>query len=206
VGQVPAYLRDGDTALRWAKENLDLSIDEDNHDVAAIEEQDYENKAYAYAYFAMTAFEKPWLKVYRMVCVPSVKDIQIHNLGKAWSKEERGAGCYGTSGPDGSRSILVEGRVRPRDVDWAYGFSSFMMYGEEQWEVSMDENAPVLVTAIDGKSYDPPLKGSTGRAREVWQPRASRKGQRSHAAFRTLADVKLYGQKLLGSRRGSRAR
>jgi hypothetical protein len=194
MGHLPAFLRNGDTALDWAKNNLDLSIDDGDEDVAAIQTQDYENKAYAYSYFASYAAKSKVLPVYRMICVPRVEDIQLHNLGKAWSKEKRGAGCYGHGGPKGSRDILVEGIVQTKDIDWAYGFASFMTYGQEQWEVSMDEDSPVLVTAIDGKKYDPPLKGSTGHAQEEWKPKPMA------AEFRSLAQVRSYGRSLLRGR------
>ena len=157
--------------MKWAESHVDLSIDEDDEFVARAQREDYENRAYAYSAFAVDAARRPSIVLYRMICVPSAQDIQLHNLGKAWSKTPRGAGCYGMSHHprDKARDILVEAEVRTKDIDWAYGFTSFMYYGEDQWEVSVNPNAPVLVRAINGKRYDPPLKGNTGRARETWE-------------------------------------
>lgn len=65
--------------------------------------------------------------------------------------------------------VILTGVVRPTDVDWEYGFTSFMIYGEDQWEVSLLSHSPVLVTHLDGRKLHPPVEGTTGTARESWR-------------------------------------
>jgi len=87
---------------------------------------------------------------------------------------------------------LVEGRVRPADIDWEYGFTSFIYYGEDQAEVSMHDHSPVLVTKIvrrgglfDPEELDPPLKGMTGTTEhDVWRPGCESPAPKARAAWR----------------------
>ena len=105
-----------------------------------------------------------------MICIPARGDVELDNLGKAWSLEESGAGCYNPIPHRGAtREVLVVGEVSPRDVDWDYGFASFMYYGEEQWEISMEPDSPVWVLEVGEEKFSPPLHGSTGHAQEAWK-------------------------------------
>jgi hypothetical protein len=167
---LPAHLKDGDKAWRWAEKNLDLSIDEDDERAAEIQREEYESLAHTYSNFAVRVWGRKSLLVYRMICVPTKGDIELDNLGKAWSAEPSGAGCYGGR-PWGSttKEVLVAGEVSPKDIDWEYGFNSFMYYGEQQWEVSMESDSSVLILEIDGERLDPPVLGNTGHAREEWR-------------------------------------
>ncbi len=161
---LPAFLRDGAAAWRWAKRHLDLNLDEDS--------DQYQSRASTYAAFAYHAVRDGRVVVFRMVCVPSAKDIEVHNLGKAWSAKRHGVGCYnptmGWGWAKPTREIVITASVSTNDIDWQYGFASFMNYGEDQWEVSMKPNAPVSILAIGDKTYQPPLEGNTGHAREGW--------------------------------------
>ena len=63
------------------------------------------------------------------------------------------------------------GEIAPRHVDWEYGFTSFMYYGEDQWEISLENNSPVAIVALLGayeRDFDPPILGNTGSSGEDW--------------------------------------
>lgn len=170
---VPRFLRDSGAAFRWAKRNLDVEPVEHGYGGgwAWLEEL-----AGEYSWFAEQTYHHGEIPIYRMVRVRSLDDIRLDCLGKAWSKEKRGAGVYGmTKVPeDEGRDVLIEGLARPSDVDWEYGFASFVYYGTDQWEVSMLPDSPVVVVAVNGQSLDPPVVGSTGDAKETWAPESCR--------------------------------
>jgi len=174
MSDFPDFLKSDAAAWKWAEANVDLSIDEDNTTIAQMQREEYESKAIDYASFAREAASLSQLTIYRAVCVPEPTVIQTHNLGKAWSRYAKTAGCYG-GGDQGDSKVVITGVVSVADVDWAYGFTSFMYYGEDQWEVSLDGNAPVLVTAIDGKKCEPPIAGNTGHASEEWRAAEGRR-------------------------------
>lgn len=64
---------------------------------------------------------------------------------------------------------VIEGRVNPKYIDWEYGFTSFMYYGEDQWEVSLLANTPVEIVAMNDEYLARPIEGNTGRAGESWE-------------------------------------
>ena len=168
---LPAFLKTDAAAWAWAQDNVDLSIDDSDKRIAKIQRDQYQAQASEYAWFARDTVQRETLNLWRMVCVKSSDAIQTYNLGKAWSVNRSAAGCYGShSFRPGEREILIEGVVQTSDIDWAYGFTSFLYYGESQWEVSMDADAPVQIVSIDGKRYDPPIAGNTGHASEEWKP------------------------------------
>ena len=173
---VPKFLRDSGAAVRWAKRNLDVEPE----DIPGAERWEQwawlEERANEYTSFASAAYAVGEIRVFRMVRVVSVDDIRLDCLGKAWSYEKRGAGVYGMTqvSRDAGRDVLIEGLVHPRDVDWEYGFASFVYYGSDQSEVSMLPYSPVVVTTVDGCALAEPVVGDTGDAKETWAPESCR--------------------------------
>ena len=195
---LPAFLRSGDAAWRWAQENVDLSY-EDDPETEERERAEYEDRANTYAFFAEYAYKAGFIVVYRMVRVQSIDAVNIRSLGKAWSKTLRGAGVYGAAPADGV-DVLIKGRVSPQYVDWEYGFTSFMYYGESQWEVSLVARAPVEVLAIGDRVLDPPVMGSTGDAKETWTGGEERRRAANEGFFHgSFADLPV-GTVLRGDR------
>lgn len=171
---VPPFLRDGDKAYRWALRHvgdLESDIEEMNEYAPGAAEETFRERAQLYSDFAHEAYREKRLKVYRAIRVPGFLGISFLRLGKAWSRVQGGAGVYGMvpgfKGP--SEDYVLTGAVKAVDVDWQYGFTSFMIYGEDQWEVSLLANSPVVLTAIDGKPLDPPIPCNTGDAKEIWK-------------------------------------
>lgn len=168
---VPKFLRDSGAAVRWARRHLDVEPQEQDDKWGWLEEL-----AGEYSWFADQSYASGEIVVFRAVRVRADDDIRLDCLGKAWSKERRGAGVYGISRiPETEgRDVLIEAVVRPSDVDWEYGFTSFVYYGTDQWEVSMLPYSPVVVTAVNGRALVPPVVGDTGDAKETWAPESCR--------------------------------
>jgi len=173
---VPPFLRDADAAFRWARRNVP-SVEEDLFDwprgspTYEYAISDYENKASLYSDFADEAYAAGRVQIYRAIRVRQNGHpyIRFDCLGKAWSRTRKGAGVYGIAPKkNGMQDVVLTGIVNPYDVDWAYGFTSFMYYGEDQWEVSLLPKTPVLVTAIDDVAIAP-VQGSSGTAGETWR-------------------------------------
>lgn len=163
---VPRFLRDWETALRWAFRSVDIGVRNDE----TVEY--YGELAGIYSRFAQSAYREGSITVYRKIRVPVQNDkaaVSWNCLGKAWSSRRAGAGVYGIVPHQGGHlvEVTITAKVRPSDVDWAFGFTSFLYYGEDQWEVSMLPDSPVLVTAIDDSQVEP-FQGNTGPAGEVW--------------------------------------
>jgi hypothetical protein len=96
--------------------------------------------------------------------------VDVNCLGKAWSATYGGAGVYGSVAhySENLADVIIEGRVMPEHVDWEYGYTSFLYYGEDQWEVILLTDSPVEVVKINGVELDPHVLGSTGPAGEEW--------------------------------------
>lgn len=159
----PAFLSSESAAVGWAKRYVnDLDWDDDRETL--------EDRASEYAGFAQKAWRNGSIEVHRAVSVPSHEKIRFDKLGKSWSYDRRGAGVYNKTVGEDEREVVLTAVVQPEDVDWEFGFTSFMYYGTDQSEVSMLAHSPVEVIAIDGKTLPEPVLGSTGASGELWTP------------------------------------
>lgn len=172
--KVPKFLQSCDSAWSWAVKHIDTAeeMEEGAHRGgyhAAVREQARE-WACEYSRFAAEAYRAGRITVYRVVRVGSLDEIRLDRIGKAWSFLKEGAGVYGMA-PDseGMLDVLIEGEVKPLDVDWEYGFQSFIYYGPGQSEVSLMNYSPVLVTALDDEPLKKPAMANTGDSSEVWR-------------------------------------
>jgi len=165
---VPAFLRTPEAAARWAEKNTNVDTDEFEYETSLY------NNASEYSRFAREAYRRGTIPVWRMVQVPRGTMPNLHCLGRAWAYQPEGVGVYGTN-PYAGRSdlekVVMEGRVQARDVDWEYGFTSFIYYGEDQSEVSIHDHSPILIVKIGKDRFDPPLRGMSGTTPyDVWRP------------------------------------
>lgn len=167
--KVPKFLRDARSAFRWARRNVDLNYpDSEDRDQVRWADSDYRDLANDYAWFAREVYRKGEVTIYRKVRLLPGEEVNLHHLGKAWSRVPEGAGVYGMAPREG-RDVLITGIVRAKDIDWSYGFTSFMAYGRDQWEVSLLPHVPVTVVAIGGQVLSSPAQGSSGVAEETWR-------------------------------------
>lgn len=180
--KVPAFLRDEEAAFLWAMEHaadVEFYVERMNKRHPGLGDDFYRARAYAYSDFADDAYRRGTIEVFRAIEVPLDGDgnplINFGALGKSWSREEGGAGIY-SGNPYGDiplELVTLTGTVKPSDVDWEYGYTSFLYYGEDQWEVSMLPNSPVLVTNLDEEVLPIPIEGNTGQTGEIWELEAT---------------------------------
>ena len=153
-------------ALEWAIENIsDLDYEDDNDDdndddyYKEATRQQVDDRVSLYVGKFREVMKKPHVTVYRAICVKKRGDINFKNLGIWWSFEEDGASCYGTDS-SGKEKVTITAEVAPKHIDWETGFYSFVLYGEDQWECSLNEGSPVKVTHIDDEKLDAPMKAT----------------------------------------------
>lgn len=165
-GKVHAAKKDLDlssssTAYEWALENVDGVSDADGPYVEL-----NENRAEQYSDKYNDVMSESSIKLYRAVCLKKIEDLNLDKVGTHWSFTPEGVGCYGTMKEiPGSKEFILTGKVNPKDIDWEYGFTSFMWYGEDQWECALNPGAPVEILKIDAKVLENPLKGKAALAK-----------------------------------------
>lgn len=172
---LPTFLSSGDAALRWASENIsDFDSGSSSDDEAAALRQINEERADEYSHFAWRAFRDDGpITIYRAIAVPMRSDgapnISFEALGTSWSRRRSGANVYNPVGHEGELvTVVLTGQISPSDIDWEFGFESFMIYGPDQWEVAALPDAPILVTHIDDDALPEPIAGNSGSEIERW--------------------------------------
>ena len=177
--KVPHFLRSADHAYRWALkyvDDMETRIEDLDNLAPGAGEQHFRELASLYSELARTIYSAGEAELFRAVRVQrdekGVPIISTSKIGKAWSSQVDGAGVYGMA-PDreatGFEDVLLTGIVKPSSIDWKYGYTSFMYYGTDQWEVSLLSNVPVLLTHLDGEPLDPLIEANTGMAEETWE-------------------------------------
>lgn len=176
--RLPLFMRDTKAAVLWAREQ-----DAEADDIML------QDRVESYLARAREISARGYATVYRAVRVPAVNGIHNINwdcLGKAWSAVPEGADVYGEAAEASSdlRDVVLRGIVKAKDIDWEYGFASFITYGPDQWEISLLPESQVTVDEITyrpaGQRYSynqklektrrlqRPIIGSTGSAGESW--------------------------------------
>lgn len=141
-------------AKEWAYENVN-DLPEEGDSYREITDQrisDYVDK-----YHSIKG--KPSIEIYRAVSLDKIEDLDLKAVGTHWSFEKEGTGTYGLTGPRKKHTFVLIGKANPKDIDWEYGFTSFLYYGTEQWECALETGSQILITHIDGKKLEHPLKG-----------------------------------------------
>lgn len=111
--------------------------------------------------------DKNSVTIYRLIKLDSMEDLDINNVGMHWSFDKDGVGAYGERHPNrgmmrtGEPFILV-GNVNPNDIDWIYGFNSFIWYGEDQWECALNKGTRVEIISINDKELEEPIIAVVG--------------------------------------------
>jgi len=156
------FLETPEKAWEWAKENVDIQVTEDSVEKDNIPDEylleKYIENCYTYSDKYNDIKNSPSVTIYRAIRVNTPSDINWNNVGTHWSFEKSGAGVYGEL-PRGlgknTQDIVLTAIVEPKHIDWEYCFTSFMYYGEDQWECSLDEDAPITVTQINDQNVQP---------------------------------------------------
>lgn len=177
IVQAPKFLSTRKTATAWAKKNTDSSPDKYSE---PYEHDLFNDRVDVYVFSCQDAFER-WnynkepITIFRAI-VTKMKNgapyINIDSLGKAWSIKRKGARPQNRKWlPEWAGeevTALIQGSVSPIDVDWEYGFTSFLEYGEDQFEVSVNKHVPITVTHINDEKLPDPIIGNSGDAQEEW--------------------------------------
>ena len=165
-----SFLSTPHLAWEWAKENVDIEFDEsslDDHSLAKSERNmiegeinKYKDRVSLYCDKYNKIKNKGNIVIYRVIRVLSLDDIGWDDIGTHWSFKKEGAGAYGDIRPGIRRKgtdILLTGVTKVENIDWEYGFTSFMYYGENQWECALNDGAKVIVTHINNNRLDKPI-------------------------------------------------
>ena len=144
------------SAREWAEKNInDLEWDGDYG-------QQTEERVSAYVYKYKEVMGRPTIEIYRAVCLKAITDLDLKKVGTHWSFDEKGVGCYGNGGDrdvPGGKMFVLTATANTKDIDWEYGFTSFMYYGEDQWECALNPGSKVSITAVDDKELPKPTSG-----------------------------------------------
>ncbi len=105
--------------------------------------------------------------IYRLVKLNSLNDLDVTNIGMHWSFERDGVGDYGGVHPNSGmtktgKPFVLEGDVDTKYINWIYGFSSFIWYGEDQWECALNKGAKVIIDKINDTELKQPINSVVG--------------------------------------------
>ena len=170
--ELASFLSTPQQAWEWAKENVDIEFTEDDLRDTSLSESERNrleshiemNKERASLYSIKYNYIKKNsgnIVIYRVIKVLSFDNIDWDNIGTHWSFEKEGAGAYGDIRPNiikKGADILLTGMVNVKDIDWAYCFTSFMYYGEAQWECALDDGAKVIITHVNNEKLNSPIQ------------------------------------------------
>jgi len=153
-------------AMQWAKKNIaDIGEEvEDNEGEVTLQltEQD-EDRIDAYCGKYAEIIKKPKIIIYRAVALNNIKQLKLNDIGMHWSFEKEGAGVYGADSSKYKNVFVLTGEVNPKGINWEYGLTSFVYYGEDQWECALEIDTPVTIIAVDDEKLEKPLKAKVGK-------------------------------------------
>lgn len=164
-----SFLNSYDTAIKFAYENIDDVTEAfDNYDE---DPNNIHNEFYRDMYIERIELYVDKYKelmnddsviIYRMIALDSIDNLDINNIGTYWSFELDGVGVYGLTNNKNNTKYTLEAIVHPKDIDWVHGFHSFIWYGEDQWECSLNSDAKVTIISINDKELDKPISATAG--------------------------------------------
>lgn len=158
IESVDLDLSNSSSAYRWASENVDGVNPEEND---AHTNQMYRDRVNDYCYKYRSIMAQATIELYRAVVLADISELRTNEIGTHWSFEKSGAGAYGLNRQQQSheKEHVLTGTAKTKDIDWEYGFTSFLWYGQDQWECALNPGADVVVTAIDDSKLKQPIKG-----------------------------------------------
>lgn len=169
-----SFLKNYETAKRYAYENIDdvaEAFDEYNENPEDINNSYRKDKYVELIDLYVDKYNE--LKnnnnvtIYRLIKLNSLNDLDANNIGKHWSFEKSGVGAYGEQHPNRGmmktgKSYILEGLVDSKNIDWIYGFNSFVWYGEDQWECALNKGAIVKILKINDNVLKKPINSIVG--------------------------------------------
>lgn len=166
------FLSNYESAMKFAYENIDDvaesfdAYEEDPDDIHLSYSRDkYIELIELYVDKYNELKNKDTVTIHRLIVLKSLKDLNVNDIGIHWSFEKDGVGSYGGNHPGRvlkGKSYILEGETSPKNIDWKYGFHSFVWYGEDQWECALKTGAKVLVAKINNKKLEKPIIAKVG--------------------------------------------
>ncbi len=163
IGWNDLDLTDADKALAWARRHIPDAFPDPGSDLpekdALTEMSEANVEEYMNLYYQVGLADS--IQVYRAIRLGPIDDLNTARIGNYWSYKPHGANQY--QGPeDFGRIHVMTATVSPAKIDWPHGFASYMFYGSDQSEVAILPNSEILVTHLDGRPLDKPIKATTG--------------------------------------------
>lgn len=169
-----SFLSNYETAKKYAYDNIDgvsECFDDYNEDSDNPQCQycynNYIDLIYLYVDKYNSLKTKSEVKIYRMVKLNNIKNLDLKNIGKHWSFDINGVGAYGEQHPNrvemkNGKPFILNGITNPKSIDWVYGFHSFIWYGEDQWECALLKGSKVVITQINDSILKTPINSIVG--------------------------------------------
>jgi hypothetical protein len=169
-----SFLSDYESAKKYAYDNIDGVSDafddykEDPDNIQASYSRDnYIERIDMYVDKYNKLKNEYNITIYRLIKLNSIDDLDLTNIGKHWSFEQDGVGAYGEQHPNRDmmstgKPFILEAEVSPKNIDWVYGFNSFIWYGEDQWECALNKGTKVTINKINDDELKTPIIALVG--------------------------------------------
>lgn len=136
----------------WVKHNVNDVYSDDEDENSDPHDEIADNRINAYISKYNSIIQKPFIEIYRLIVLEDISQMNLKDIGIHWSFEIDGVGDYGVNRPKTKKdkNYILTGTVNPKDIAWEYGLTSFMYYGEDQWECAIEPKSKIKITGIDG--------------------------------------------------------
>lgn len=148
-------LSDFDSVKKWiVSRNLDDLVNEEGDDLdytyIGHNGSSIENLIKEYMWFFIDYKDEKEITIYRLLRLNTIDDLELDDIGKYWSFDESGVGDYGSGTREfkGDEKFILTGLVNPKNIDWEYGFTSYLYY-PNQSECALKSGTKVKIIAID---------------------------------------------------------
>jgi hypothetical protein len=158
-------LSNRNNVIDWLSKNAPESIFDDDGDIDwsytdPMTGDDLETLIYTYMEKYEEVMYESEIEIYRMIMLNTINDLDLKNIGLFWSFEENGVGAYGVGKKfSGDKPFVINAIVNTDDIDWEQGFYSFLGYGKSEFECYMKRGSDCIITHINEKELQSPIKG-----------------------------------------------
>ena len=158
-------LNDSDSVINWLKKYGPESIFDDDGNINweytdTMTGDDLETLILLYKEKYNEIRNKSSIKIYRMLKLNTINDLDLNNVGVFWSFDENGVGAYGVGhNYTGENTFILTAIVNTKDIDWEQGFYSFLLYGRSEFECYMKKGSICIITHINDEKLDKPIYG-----------------------------------------------
>lgn len=168
-----SFLSNYESAKKYAYDNIDgvaeaFDAFDENPDIhTSFSKDNYVDLINTYVNKYNELKSEDSVTIYRLIKLDTIGDLDVNDIGKHWSFEVDGVGAYGEQHPKRGmmktgKPFILQGEVNPKHIDWIYGFSSFIWYGEDQWECALLKGARVQIISINNEELEQPLTAVVG--------------------------------------------